>query len=219
MKGKTYQYAAAQIATKRYHPQIVEMILTQLTLKAAVNKWRKRATTAAEAEMKQLHWQNTFKPVQYLDFTPEQRKTILESHIFLTEKQNGEIKGRTVAGGNKQRGYIEKEDASSPTVATKSVILTSALDVPNAFIQMVVKDKKRRVIIRIRGMLMDILVKLAPEVYEPYVTYDKKGIKQILVECLNAIYGTMVAGLLYYEKFTHSLQTNGYTVNPYDACV
>jgi hypothetical protein len=230
MKGKSYQYAATQLASKKQHPQIVEMILTQLTLKAAITKWGKKATTAAESEMRQLHWRNTFKPVHYADLTSDQRKNILESHIFLTEKRTGEIKGRTVAGGNKQRGYIEKEDASSPTVATESVILTSVvdakeeretavLDIPNAFIQTVVKDKKRRVIIRIRGMLVDILVKLAPEVYEPFVTLDKKGQKQILVECLNAIYGTMVAGLLYYEKFTDSLQSNGYTMNPYDACV
>jgi hypothetical protein len=115
-------------------------------------------------------------------------------------------------------------------VATESVIITSVIDakenrhkavidVPNAFIQTIVKEKGRRVIIRIRGMLVDILVKIAPEVYLPYVTTDKKGNKQILVECLNAIYGTMVAGLLYYEKFTDSLKEHRYKMNPYDACV
>jgi hypothetical protein len=111
MKGKTYQYAAAQVATKRYHPQIVEMILTQLTLKAAINKWGKRAETAAEAEMKQLHWRNTFKPVHYSDLSKQQKETILESHIFLTEKRTGKIKGRTVAGGNKQPSFKRKTPA------------------------------------------------------------------------------------------------------------
>jgi hypothetical protein len=230
MSGKTYEYATTQLALTTHHPQIVEMILSQLMLKAAINKWGKRAETAAVAEMKQLHWRNTFKPVNYNDLNTQQRQTILESHIFLQEKRMGKIKGCTVASGNKQRSYIEKEDASSLTVATESVIVTSVvdaeenrdvavLDIPNAFIQTVVFDKKRRVIIQIRGMLVDILVKLAPNVYGPYVTTDKKGNKQILVECLNAIYGTMVAGLLYYEKFTDSLAKNGYEVNPYDACV
>ena len=68
-------------------------------------------------------------------------------------------------------------------------------------------------------MLVEMLVKIAPKVYEAYVMTDKKGNKQILVECLNALYGTMVASLLYYEKFTKSLKKNGYKVNPYDACV
>lgn len=65
-----------------------------------------------------------------------------------------------MAGSNKQRGYIKKEELSSLTVATKSVILTVMVDaeedrevvvinVPNAFIQTVVEDKKKCVIIRI----------------------------------------------------------------------
>ena len=230
MKGKSYEYGATQLSSTTHHPQIVEMILTQLTLKAAIKKWGVRAESAAVAEMKQLHWRNTFKPVHYNELTAQQKETILESHIILTEKRTGKIKGRTVAGGNKQRGFIEKEDASSPTVATESVIITSVIDakegrhtavvdVPNAFIQTEVKDKKRRVVVRIRGPLVDMLVRIAPEVYEPYVTIDKKGNKQILVECLNALYGTMVAALLYYEKFTKSLKDNGYKMNPYDACV
>jgi hypothetical protein len=31
----------------------------------------------------------------------EQKKTILETHMFLKKKRDGKIKGRTVAGGNK----------------------------------------------------------------------------------------------------------------------
>jgi hypothetical protein len=46
--------------------------------------------------------------------------------------------------------------------------------------------------------MVDVLVKVAPTVYGPYVSTDKQGRKQLLVECLNAIYGTMVASLLYY---------------------
>jgi hypothetical protein len=68
-------------------------------------------------------------------------------------------------------------------------------------------------------MLVDMLVKIAPDIYKSYVTTDKKGNKQILVKCLNALYGTMVVSLLYYEKFTKSLTDKGYRVNPYDACV
>ena len=39
------------------------------------------------------------------------------------------------------------------------------VDIPNAFIQKEVTDKNKRVIVRIRGMLVDILVKIAPDVY------------------------------------------------------
>lgn len=232
MKGKSYGYSATQLELEgsTFKPKIVEMIMTQLMLKAAIKTWGNEAKIAAEAEMKQLHWRNSFKPVRWSELGDKKKKTILESHIFLKQKRTGEIKGRTVAGGNKQRGFIDKEESSSPTVATESVILTSVvdaleerrttvIDVPNAFIQTVVKDKNKRVIICIRGMLVNILVKIAPEVYANYVTVDKRGNKQLLVECLNALYGTMVASLLYYQKFTASLTEYGLTMNPYDPCV
>jgi hypothetical protein len=74
-------------------------------------------------------------------------------------------------------------------------------------------------IIKIRGVLVDILVKIAPDVYKSYITTDKKGTKQLLVQCQNALYGTMVASLLYYRKFTKSLMSVGFKINLYDPCV
>jgi hypothetical protein len=35
----------------------------------------------------------------------------------------------------------------------------------------------------------------------------------------NALYGVMVASLLYYHKFTNSLMEIGFELNPYDPCV
>jgi hypothetical protein len=74
-------------------------------------------------------------------------------------------------------------------------------------------------IMKIRGVLVDMLVDIAPYVYKPYVTTDKKGTKQLAVQCQNAIYGTMVASLLYYQKFSKSLTSIGFLFNPYDPCV
>ena len=211
-------------------PDIVAAIMTQLSLKAGLKKWGDKAFKAAHNEMKQLHLRDTFKPKHASELTHLQRQMILESHMFLKEKRTKEIKGRTVAGGNKQRDYISKEDASSPTVATESVLLTciidaeegrdvAVVDIPNAFIQTRVQDEKDMAYIRIRGVLVDILVDIAPDVYGPYVTVDKKGNKQLILQCLNAIYGTMVASLLYYRKFVASLTEIGFELNPYDPCV
>jgi hypothetical protein len=183
-----------------------------------------------EAEVKQLHWQNSFKPVNWNKILPKKKKAILESHIFVKKKRLGEVKARKVAGRNKQRDFIDKEDASSPTVTQDSVVLTcmidakenqdvATIDIPNAFIQTVVEDSKDRVIIRVQGLMVDTLEKIEPHVYGPYVTFDKRGNKQLLVECLNAIYGAMVASLLYYRKFTTSLCKEGYRMNPYNPCV
>jgi hypothetical protein len=211
-------------------PNVVSMVMTQLSLKAGLKAWGDKAHTAARNEMKQLHMRDTFKPMHWRELSHTQRQMVLESHMFLKEKRDGKTKGRTVAGGNKQRGYIPKEDASSPTVATESVLLTciidaeeerdvAVIDIPNAFIQTRVEDEKDMAFIKIRGVLVDILVELAPDVYQPYVTKDRKGVEQLLVQCQNALYGTMVASLLYYRKFAKSLTDIQFTINPYDPCV
>jgi hypothetical protein len=79
-----------------------------------------------------------------------------------------------------------------------------------------VKNEKDMSFIKIRGILVDILVEIAPDVYKSYVSKDKKGSKQLLVECQNALYGTMVASLLYYRKFVKSLTDIDFVINPYD---
>mmetsp|Transcript_36183 Transcript_36183/g.51179 ORF Transcript_36183/g.51179 Transcript_36183/m.51179 type:complete len:145 (+) Transcript_36183:2465-2899(+) len=112
-----------------------------------------KAHKAAKSEMKQLHLRDTFIPKNWKDLTNAQKQEVLDSYIFLKEKRNGDIKGRTVAGGNKQRDFISKEDASSPTAATESVLLTCivdaeeerdvvVIDIPNAFIQTSITDEK-----------------------------------------------------------------------------
>jgi hypothetical protein len=135
-------------------PDVVAAIMTQLSMKAGLKRWGNKATEAVRSEMKQLHFRDTFKPLHWNELTPAQKKTVLESHLFLKEKRDtGKIKGRTVAGGNKQRDYISKEEASSPTVATGSVLLTciidaeegrdvAVIDIPNAFIQTKIENEK-----------------------------------------------------------------------------
>ena len=252
MKGNKYEIAFAQInaalgkskdslafaqmsvklMNKGEHRRadVVGRVMAQVSLKAALKKWGKEAEESVGKEMKQLHWRNSFKPLHYKSLTSGQRKQVLESHIFVEKKRDGVLKARTVAGGNKQRGYILKEDASSPTVSSEAVMLTCVIDakekrevaivdVPNAFVQTVVEDEKDRAFIRIRGPLVDILTNIAPDVYGEYVTIGKNGDKVLLVQCLNALYGTMVASLLYYKKFVKSLKSQRFKLNPYDPCV
>ena len=40
-----------------------------------------------------------------------------------------------------------------------------------------IEDEKDMAIIKIRGILVDILVDIAPKVYKQYVTTDRKGVK------------------------------------------
>jgi hypothetical protein len=93
------------------------------------------------------------------------------------------------------------------------------VDIPNVFVQTRVENKKDMAFIKIRGILVDIMVEIAPEAYRSYVSQEKKGNKQLLVQCQNTLYGTMIAILLYYRKFVKSLTDIGFIINPYDPCI
>jgi hypothetical protein len=122
MQGNKYQIALAQITTplgtsdasmalakmsiklmsKGIHQRvdIVGMVMAQVLLKAALKKWGKEAEESVGKEMKQLHWQNTFKLMHWQSVTAEHCKKVLESHIFVERKHNRILKVQQVAGGN-----------------------------------------------------------------------------------------------------------------------
>ena len=129
------------------------------------------------------------------------------------EKKNRILTAPTCANGSIQRNYIAKDDASSTTVSTDSVLLTSMIearqkrdiltaDVPNAFVQMEIPKttKGERVIMKIKGILAKILCKIAPNTYLPFVTYENNQ-HTIYVSMIKALYGMLVSTLLYYKKF------------------
>ena len=66
---------------------------------------------------------------------------------------------------------------------------------------------------------MNKLVEISPYVYKLHVTTNKNGVKQLLVQCQNTLYGTMVSSLLYYRNFTRILTDVGFKINPYDQFV
>jgi hypothetical protein len=170
-------------------PDVVAHIMTQLSLKSGLKRWGHKAYVAVMSEMKQLHFCDMFKPKHWNKLSKTQHQAVLESCMFLKEKRDESLKRRTVARGNKQHDYIAKEDASSPTITTETILLlyiidakeerdVAIIDIPDAFIQTRVEDKEDMAIIKICGVLMDILVQIAPNLYKSYVTTDKKGMKQ-----------------------------------------
>ena len=172
--------------------------MLQVSLKSALKLWGEHARSAAEAEVKQLHWRNSFQPVHWKDLSEKEKTMVFESNMFINKKHDGNLKARKIAGGTKQHRFIEKEYASSPTVATESVLLLCTIDamenqkvcvveIPNAFVQTRVEEKKEQTLVRIRGYLVSMLVKIAPDIYSQYVDTENQGKKKLIVRCLNAL--------------------------------
>jgi len=201
------------------------------SLKKAIKKFGKKAEQSATKEMKQLHDRVCFKPINPTEMTADERKKAMESLIFLTEKRDGRIKARTVANGSVQRKWMEREDTASPTTALESVLLSATIDakegrdvatvdIPNAFIQTEIPQEKgkERIVLKIRGQLVDILEQIDPGTYKPFVQYEN-GAKILYCKVLHAIYGMLTSALLFYKQWRNDLLKRGYEINPYDPCV
>ena len=208
-----------------------EQFVVTYSLKKGIQKFGDRGKKSAYKEMKQLVDRECFHPIHKSTLTPAEKARVLESLIFLTEKRDGTIKSRHCANGSKQRDYMSREDVSSPTVCTESTILTAVIeaqeerdvatcDIPNAFIQTEMQERDadgNRTIMKIRGVLVDILCEMIPE-YKEYIVQE--GSQNVLyMHITRAIYGLLESAMLFYRKFTTDLQEFGFELNPYDPCV
>jgi len=210
------------------HVQQGQQFLTTYSLNKGIKKFGERGRQSALSEMKQLHDRDCFTPIDVTTLTTTERKRAMESLIFLVEKKSGKVKARHCANGSVQRGWMSREDTSSPTVSTEAIFLTSVIeaeeerdvatcDIPNAFIQTecAFRDKDgHRTVMKIRGVLVDILCDIDPK-YRMYVVYER-GQPVLYVHVIKAIYGMLLSALLYYNKFKADIEEFGFTLNPYD---
>ena len=91
---------------------VMNAIMTQLSLKVGLKQWGGSAEAALHSEMKQLHYRDTFEPLHYAKLTRKEKDEILETHMFLKKKRDGKIKGRTVADGKPWRQSLFYSAAS-----------------------------------------------------------------------------------------------------------
>ena len=97
------------------------------------------------------------------------------------------------------------------------------MDIPNDFVQtdLDLKNKdgsKKKVIMKITGKLAEISIQTAPELYSEFAVKENKTVV-IYVELLKALYGLLLAAVLFYKKLLKDLQEKGFELNKYDPCV
>jgi hypothetical protein len=91
-----------------------------------------------------------------------------------------------VYNGKPTSEWLSQEDAASPAAALESIMITGVIevqeerdiiscDIPNAFIQALLPKKdpgEDRVIMKITGVLVDMLVDINPELYGPAMVLE-----------------------------------------------
>ena len=109
------------------------------------------------------------------ELTRREKIRAQEGLMLLTRNRSGKCKGRLAYNGKPTWIWTEKQDTASPTVLTESLMLTCcidayenwdiiSLDILNAFIQTGIpeKEKGERIIMKVRGKLVDWLLQLDP---------------------------------------------------------
>ena len=199
----------------------------QMSMKKGLKMFGEGGYAAVKKEMQQLHDRKVMQPISQKDLSPEQKKEALGYLMFLKKKRCGKIKGRGCADGRKQQAYITKEQSTSPTISTEAVFLTAVvdawenrkvavLDVPGAFIQV---DMDEVVHVRFHGEMVDKLLEIDHELYSSYIT-EEQGEKVMYMELLKALYGTLRAAPLFWEKLQAKLVKDWrFVPNRYDSCV
>jgi hypothetical protein len=200
-------------------------VMTQMSAKAGLKKHGALAEAALLSEFTQHRDLDVWEILDPIKLTYEEKLGALRALNLLKEKRNGDLKGRTVADGSKQKNMYPKSQTASPTVNTAALMLTimidayekrdvATADVAGAYLKATMKDY---VIIKFVGESVDIILTMEPS-YEKLVTYEK-GIKVLYARLKKALYGCVQSALLWYTLFHDTLKQMGFTINPYDPCV
>jgi Reverse transcriptase (RNA-dependent DNA polymerase) len=208
------------------HTTLAHTAMTQFTMKKGIEEFGDDGVDAVLGELQQLHDRKVLMPKIADELTSGERRAALRYLMFLKKKRCGRIKGRGCADGRKQRIYTAKEDASSPTVAIESLMLScvidaeeerdvTTVDIPGAFMQ---ADMEDTVHMKMEGKMAELLVRIDPKLYRKFVQMEN-GKMVLYVELKKALYGTLKAALLFWRLLSTKLSGWGFTANPYDSCV
>ena len=135
------------------------------------------ALASVMKEVNQLHDKGVWTPIKYDDIKNKSR--IIRSLIFLKRKRDGTLKARLVADGRMQV-RDNNQDISSPTVATESLFMLSAIfaaekrqiatvDIEGAFLHGVMTND---VYMEISGQCVDILLYGYNNVYNNMIRHN-----------------------------------------------
>ena len=197
----------------------------QVSVREGIRRFGDKAVEALMIELTQLDDKNTFTPVMANTLDKNERKMALNLLAVIKEKRCGKIKGRVVADGSKQRKFVPREEAASPTIKLESLLTllmvdakegrdVATADIVGAYLM---ADMKDHVIVKLRGESVKILCK-ANKVYKQYVTIEKSK-EVIYLKLDKALYGCVQSALLWYHTFTDELMEQGFKLNRYDPCV
>ena len=112
---------------------------------------------------------------------------------------------------------MNKEDTTSPNVATESVFITSTIyafeirilvtmDVPSSFLHTLMDPKDPNISMALQGKPTDLMVNFYTKFYRKFFSTDSKGRMILYVEIQKALYGMLKSALMLYMKLVGYLK-------------
>ena len=218
------------IAKEMLFNVLVSKVSKNMTIDEAIEQFGDVAFDSVVKEMLMIVEDKAVVEAVLLDtLDKEVIKRIIPSKMFLREKFNAsgifeKLKARLVAGGHRQSREIY-DSGSSPTVSTSSVFIcagiaaqenrrVAVIDFPGAYLNSEVPEGDVPVYMRLDKFLTMVLCKINKG-YEKYVNKDGTCV----VKLTKALYGTITASKIWYDKLSGKLKELGYMFNRYDMCV
>jgi hypothetical protein len=205
----------------------LEKLVMQISVAKAKKQFGVAADKAIEIEVQQFLDYGVWTFVTPDSLSKAERAAVIWSSMFLREKFKSDgsfekLKARLVASGNQQdRGIYET--VSSPTVKQKSVTVVAGIaaalgwvvvtvDIVGAYLKINMTGPK--VHVRLQPQVVQVLLKMRPDL-KGFLLRDGT----LIVQLEKAMYGTLQAALLLYQRVDKALVDAGFAANPYDQCV
>ncbi len=176
-------------------------------------------------ELTQIHDTSMFCLIKEETLTYYKKKKALLLLMFLKKKRDSSVKLHICANnGHKQKdGTWLKQETTLPMVAMKLVLITNVInvhegwdatcfDTRGTFLHADVEEDITR---GFQGKLAELMVQVAPNLYEKYITVDRKGTAILYVKMQKGLYRLLRSALLFYRKLVADLEGGGFKLNSY----
>ena len=97
--------------------------ITQVYLKRGLKQFKEKGENPVSKELIQLHKNSTLSPLAAGDIDDRYKDDAPDSLMFLKEKRDVSVKGRSCANRRKHRPGSSKENATPPTVLLELVLI------------------------------------------------------------------------------------------------
>ena len=193
-----------------------DFALAQHSLRQGLVEHGDQGKAAAMKEMRQMVSWEVCGEAECESLSSEDERSALAMLLFPTMRQDGSVKGCACADGRKQRTWMQREDAASPTPAAEASFCAFAVDaaegrcvatcdLPGHFLQTNVEGF---VPLQLDGDLAKTLAEIEPGQWGKHLQCTR-GRPAIFVRCQKAIHGTLNAAPSSHRKLTKHLEEWG----------